>query len=276
MKPLYPLLCLLATSCIISSCHKNYYKEPIDPSQEGTILVAHSMLNGVDQLDYRSYVRNTAGQLTALRDSLHVAYNPRTFEYDASGNLTRVIWYNEHGDKIDDFTLEYNNKGQVIKRQLYNPLNEPSGHDIFTYDGAGKLVSDTNYARYATGDILLSTVTRFHYTGDNVTEAEFFLDNGIDPPILSSKAKYAYDNKLNPLKQIPNFYAISAIGGNIYFGRYLSKNNVVKEYHAVRNQPYELRFTYKYRYNSDNYPYRQEPGYDPRGKESKKVEYFYQ
>jgi YD repeat-containing protein len=274
MKPLYPLLYLLTTSCIISSCKKDI-KEHIDPSQEGTVLIGHNMLNGVDQLEYRSFIRNAAGQLTAFRDSLNVAYNARTFEYDVNGNLTRVNLYNDNGDRIGHFALEYNNNGQVIKRLYSNPANQPAGHNIFTYDGAGKLVSDSNYALYSTGDILLSTVTRFHYTGDNITEAEFYLDNGTDPAILSSKVKYTYDNKLNPLKKIPNYYCLTALSAGIYFSRYESKNNVVKEYHASRDQPYELRFTYKYKYNLSNYPYRQEPGYDPRGKESKQVEFFY-
>jgi hypothetical protein len=166
----------------------------------------------------------------------------------------------------------------VIKRWRHSIIvPQPPGYNAYTYDASGKLSIDSLYVPTMAGGYTPAAMTKLYYTGDNVTEAEFYsAPNATSGFVMHSKIKYEYDNGLNPFKQIPNFYCITTISGGTYMSRFLSKNNVVRQYQSSGTSPYSLAVSYGYKYNSSNYPWKQSPGFDPFAGDTKEIEFFYQ
>jgi hypothetical protein len=262
------LILLLATICIAPSCKKEGQKP-----NEGTKLVKLENTFRDGNFWNRTFKLNSADKMISYEDSTSWGgIASVTVEYGANGKPSRAD-YRDHQNKIIFyFEFEYNAEGRVSKRQAKpGTINIADDYNIYAYDVAGHMIADSQYSRASPDTFWLIKVNRFTYTGDNLTEAEYLHVLNGD----KEKMKFEYDDGLNPLKNLDNYYLIIESNSNLHDIGIVSSNNVVKEYAATGNGPYELVQNYKYQYNSSNYPWKRKAEINHNSQELLEVEYFY-
>jgi hypothetical protein len=253
MKSPAALILLLTTTCIIYSCSKDG-----ESPNEGTELlqVKYNYHDGTSTK--RRFDRNASDKLVSFRDSSSVGWREDVaLEYGTDGRMSRANFLDLQGNILFYYEFEYDSNGRLRKKQARpGTINLADDYHMYAYDNAGHLVADSVFVRSG-GPItfLLSNVTKFIYTGDNVTESEhyrYLTGNG-----LEQRRKFEYDNGINPFKNLDNYYSITEGSNAIEQIRYVSHNNMVAEYTADANAPYQLMQTFKYKYNSSGYPWKQ-------------------
>src|SRR5688572_2441509 len=142
MKPSTTLL-LLATIGFTWSCSKD-----ISPN-EGTKLlkVESAYKNGTFQS--RTYRLNASDDLIAFRDSSENGpFETLSIEYGANGRISKVNFLGQPGVILFHYTFEYNTDGRVSKRQAVpGTINIADDYNIYTYDAAGHLLTDSQFSK---------------------------------------------------------------------------------------------------------------------------------
>ena len=273
MRSAATLILLLTTTCIIYSCSKDGERP-----NEGTVLlqVEANYENGTS--GKRRFDRDASDKLLSFRDSSSAGWTENVaFEYGNDGRISRANFKNVSGDIMFYYEFEYDGNGRVTKRQARpGTINLADDFHLYAYDNAGHLVADSVYIRSGAGPniFLLSNVTTFMYTGDNVTESVRYR-HLTGTPELDQRRKFDYDDGINPYKNLTNYYFITEASTAIEQIRYVSHNNMVAEYTAEGNEPYQLMQTFKYKYNSSGYPWKQILDVSNYGPWITEAEFFY-
>lgn len=269
-NPVTPIL-LLIVACVIFSCSKN------TDFNEGTELQKFRISFSNNQTYLHTYERDASGKIISRRDSTGSLLLIQELEYDANGNVSKAFM-RQNGDITHSYEFEYNPDGKLKKRQILpGTLNVADDYNVYSYDAAGHLIIDSQFSRGSGSDYSLVFVSQFVYTGDNITGAEGYkAENGNVE--LFTRLKYEYDNRLNPFKDLGNhYYFYNETGSSIYTIVNMSRNNVLKQYVETENAMFQLKQTYAYQYNSDNYPVKLESEIldSPVLMSHFEVEYFY-
>jgi hypothetical protein len=264
------LILLITTTCIFCSCKK----DGISPN-EGTVLLQVKSSKDNGSVYKRNYVRDASDNLLKFRDSSSAGWNEMvSFDYGNDGQISRANFYEGQTNILFHYEFEYDANGRVSKRQdRPGTINLADDFHKYAYDMAGRLVADSVYSNQGPATHL-SHVSKFIYTGDNITEAEYY-HYYTGQAVLDSRRKFEYDEGFNPFKNLDNFYFITTISSGVDDIRYVSANNVVKEYRAEGNQAYQLVQTYKYQYNSSNYPWKYKVDVDNPFDDFVEAEFFY-
>ena len=264
------LFLLFAITC--SSCSKDGAK----PNEGTELLRVKSSLND-GTVSYRIYDRNSANKLQSLRDSITSVHMEIEAIYEPNGKVSRVNMLNPQGATLFYYEFEYNADGTVTKRQTKpGVVNLADDYNIYTYDASGHLVSDSQFTKSGMPPIYqVYSVNKFMYTGDNVTEAEFYSTAGAVAPFLEQRIRYDYDQAINPFKKLDFIYFMIEATSGVYEIRVRSQNNVTKFFYAEGNAPYELLETYSYKYNSSNYPWKLKVEVNNSNTGLVEAEYFY-
>ncbi|HET9503562.1 MAG TPA: hypothetical protein VFO93_08470 [Hymenobacter sp.] len=169
----------------------------------------------IDRFFYDQAGRHTQWRQYNVRDSTR--YTARTFSYDAQGHLLKTVDLSEDGKDgtIDSartdtvgylvyrrlarpsgevlfevsFTNEFNQRKQLVKATVLDKQGKPQGYTKYTYNAAGKPVSETSYSGSATpqqqrlhyyypdGSTLRKTVDI--RGSQDTTEIKLFTPNGL-------------------------------------------------------------------------------------------------
>lgn len=267
------LILLLTTTGIVYSCSKDG-----ETPNEGTVFlqVEADYDNGTSTK--RRFDRDASDKLVSFRDSSSAGWTENVaFEYGTDGRISRVNFKNVQGDIMFYYEFEFDGNGRVRKRQTRpGTINVADDYHLYVYDNAGHLVADSVYIRSGGGPnlFLLSNVTTFIYTGDNVTESVRYR-HLTGTPELDQRRKFEYDDGINPYKNLANYYFITEGSNAIEQIRYVSHNNMVAEYTADGNAAYQLMQTFKYKYNSSGYPWKQIPEVNNYNQGITEAEFFY-
>ena len=273
MKTPLTLSFLIATTFFFYSCTKNAN------SNEGTELQSFK-LTFKDSLlvFYHSYERDADNKIISIKDSNKASVLIQTLEYGANGKASRINMSQDGGDVTYYFEFEYNPNGTIRKRLTFpaaGAIGADADYNSYAYDGAGHLTIDSLFSRGSGSTCELFAVATFQYTGSNVTEAAYYevVSGSLE---LKRRTKFEYDNALNPLKNLENDYSYAGAITDIYGITEVSENNVLKEYTAIGNGPYEVGETYTYQYNSNNYAWKVKQEIITPTKPKFELEYFYQ
>lgn len=265
MKP-FAVILLVTVIGLTWSCKKD-----VRPN-EGTQLLRLESTYKNGSYWTRVFKRNPSDELISLRDSTdNGTLESMSFEYGANGKVSKANFLNNQGQIMFHYAFEYNANGRMSKRlAVPGILNIADDINIYTYDGAGRLVSDSQYYKSSMPpyNYQLSKYFKYTYTGNNVTESEnySFITGSWE---LSFKQKFEYDDKVNPYKMFEGFYAIT---DDI---RVVSAANVTKEYAVNTNGVAELMQVYKYTYNSSGNPWKVRHEIDHNNQGLIQGEYFY-
>ncbi|MEO8404881.1 MAG: hypothetical protein ABI480_09805 [Chitinophagaceae bacterium] len=268
MKTTTPLILLFIIACFTQSCSKDH--QITNETQLHTIKTTFTNI-----VWYRAYeINDVTKKMIVMRDSANGVVITSSFEYDADGKMSKVN-FGQGGVVTHYLEFEYNPDGTIHKRQVRSEtINVGDDYNIYSYDASGRIIIDSQFSKGNTSTYQLFAVSDFHYTGANVTEAEYYeLANGNLQ--LNRRRKYEYDNKLNPYKNLENHYYYNEFGSAIYDACIMGENNFINAYTAIGNDPFQLTETNSYQYNSSNYPIKLNPELEQSPANLEKEEYFY-
>jgi len=216
---------LLLTTLVIS-CKKN--QEPQEGNLLKRIVTTSSFAGGIDSFFYDNQKR-----LTAIKVFNNQDYN-KFIEYGPDGNIFRVI-YKYQGADVYSFKFIRNSLGQIIRKSSTpSPGFQYAFDQSYTYDNAGRLVSDTTY--YKQTDSVLYYGSYKYDNNGNIFESDFYdLINTNN----HGKTTNVFDNKTNPYK----------MQGWVYYfvtdnPSYLNQNNIV-EWRSYWSPPRKNELTYQ-------------------------------
>ena len=261
--------------CAVSSCSK----DDDAPANEGSTLVKYKTTFRDTLVFHYIYERDANNKIISARDSSKVGIlSTIKLEYGNNGKVAKVLFLENGVNPISSFELEYNSDGRISKRKIRGgtlPVKEH--YNVYVYDATGHLAIDSQFTTGNNVTFKLTMVSKFKYTGDNITEAEnYTLLNGNGTLGLDTKLKYEYDNAINPFKGLENEYYINEAGSAIYTIPLKSANNVVKMYKADGNGGWDLLATTTYQYNSNNYAWKADTQNHMATQQNYSVEYFFQ
>jgi hypothetical protein len=224
---------------------------------------------------YRTYkINDLSKKMISMIDSANGFVSTSSFEYDINGKMSKVNFL-QQGAITHSFEFEYNPAGTIHKRQVRSgTINVGDDYNTYSYDASGLLTIDSQFSKGNTATYQLFAVSKFHYTAGNVTEAEYY-EVASGTLQLHSRMKYEYDSKLSPYKNLENHYFYNEFGSAIYDARCIGDNNVINEYSAKGDGPFQLTQTTTYQYNSSNYPFKLKPGINQSAANLVEEEYFY-
>ena len=174
-------------------------------------------------------------------------------EYANFGKVEKVLYMQGPTNVIYSYEFEYNTDGRIAKRTTYALTSTvPKGYNVYVYDGAGRLTTDSQFVRTGNGTFKPSRVAKFQYTYDNIMVAEDY-DLSTGTADLDTRLKYEYDISTSPFRNLEYEYYIKESGSAIYTVTRLSPNNVLKVYRADGNGGWDIQYTVDYQYNSNNY-----------------------
>jgi hypothetical protein len=135
----------------------------------------------------------------------------KTYEYDEEGRLSKKLDYYLNGEQfhlVSYQTFDYGN-GLIKQMNRYNPQDELSERNTYTYDENGNIIRDEYFFKE--------------------TETSF---------VLMSKYEYVFDDKVNP-------YRIFEDEG--LPGMYTNRNNIIKStFTGYDSNAYITEYTYEY------------------------------
>ncbi|MCW3109175.1 MAG: hypothetical protein JWQ09_3681 [Segetibacter sp.] len=193
-----------------------------------------------------------------------------SYEYDASGNVTKSIsqWQNGasginrlnnifeyNGNKLVKFSNEagyalFTYTGNVIASSDNFAANGRKLSTIlYQYDGSGKITNLIEQNTNPAPDAISETKVNYqYYSNGNVSRIDFsYRKQIIDPFIVNfSKVFVEYDDKKNPEPD--------GVLGFFLPGVVLQKNNPVKINNVPANGTVEGYSRYEYTYNAKGYP----------------------
>lgn len=216
---------LLLTTIIIS-CKKN--QTPQEGNLLKRIVTTSSFIGGIDSFFYDNQKR-----LTEIKLFNNQGYN-KFIEYGPDGNIFRVI-YKYQGADVYSFKFIRNPVGQIIRKSSTPISGFQYAYDqSYTYDNAGRLVSDTTYYKQ-TDSVLYYSSYKYDNNG-NIFEYDFY---DVINTNNRGKTTNLFDSKPNPYK----------LQGWVYYFvtdnySYLNQNNLV-ESRAWWSAPIKSELTYQ-------------------------------
>jgi hypothetical protein len=214
--------------------------------------------------------------MTAERDSFSNQEMEMNLVLGNNGRVTQALFHQDGGPVTYTYEFEYNSLGKISKRQRRSgTLTVAEDYDMYTYDGQGRLVSDSQFSKSASGSYQAAWISKFTYQGLNVTVGESYqVVNGT--PQLYARVRNEYDNKINPFKYLPNEYFYNESGNAIYAVVVTCLNNVVKQDVATGNGDYQPFQTYSYTYNTNGYAWKVRTENVTKASMNSDTEYFYE
>jgi hypothetical protein len=271
MKAHATLGSLILSVCLISSCsQENYHLDP------GFMLRGYKTLFDSSVEYYHFYDRDDNGTVYAERDSTKNQEMITDLAYDNMGKLTKAS-FRQNGSTVNyTYDFEYNSLGKISKRQRRSgALTVNEDYNIYTYDEAGRLVSDSQFSKGSGTTYQLAWVSKFTYDGVNVAESQSYqVVNGT--PQLYARLKNEYDNKMNPFRSQINEYYLNEGGNAIYAITITCLNNVVKQYAANGNGDYQPFLNSSYVYNANSYAWKVRSVNVTQPHQNSDVEYYYE
>ncbi len=253
------ILLLFFFSLIISSCEKDYQLI----IENTNIPLISKVLIGSET--YMEYSYNESNMLSEEKSKFHYTrhfYNERNqliksdFYWDmsiASSNssvleaaMNRTEWVNPgNTPKSISHTLEYNGKGELIRKNYIRPSDNNSDFFEFLYD-EDKIVRATGYYNNSP-----SGYTDFFYdnNGNIIKQLKYFISSsGISE--LATTTDYEYDNLHNPFQAFKRLTTP---------GVFTNPNNITKETYTLNFEVdpsiEKVQITeYSYEYNDQGYP----------------------
>jgi hypothetical protein len=257
------LIFLFLISQIVFSCSK---KESIQQTPENTDipLISKIFINGTL---YEEYAYTGMNLLSEEKSKFHYEkhnYNNKNqvttsdFYFDISmassssavieTAMQRTEWVNPgNTSKSLTQTFDYNDQGQVIRKNYLRTSDPNPDYSEFTYEN-DKIIRITGYYKNA-----VSGYRDFSYDnkGNVIKQMQYTVsDEGISQ--LAATTDYEYDSKFNPFR---------AFGRLLQPGIYTNLNNIVKETYTL-NSPVQsivenVQVTNNtYEYNLIGYPVR--------------------
>jgi len=196
------------------------------------------------------------------------AVSKNTYEYDASGRLSQIIYYLRRADNTSYVAMTdnfiYNAAGKVEKIKRYDGSNAEISQSNFRYDFQGKMIglSETAGAKYSAGEITYTGQTSGSYNmsikytstqqpftmtynvvhkGGNMSENNLLTTNN-----SNESGTYQYDFNINPYIHMnwPDFYL-----------SHQSRNNLVAQERHFTQPVYDgIAYGFNYAYDADGYP----------------------
>jgi hypothetical protein len=267
-RPITIMLALLIF-CTVCSCSKNS-----EHPNEGSIVRMYKTTIK-DSVYYNIYVRDANNRLISMHDSSKTSFTKYELVYGSDARLQKAVFMNV-SKALFSYEFEYNTDGRIVKRKVHpGPVIIGGHNNIYVYDAAGHLTTDSLYTTVDYNTYTLSAVSKFKYTGENITEAEnYFLTNGA--LTLVSRFKYEYDNGINPLAANEYEYYITEASDAIFAIPRKSANNVVKTYYANGNDDLKPLGIINYQYNSSKFPWKATAQNIVLNESAGVTEYFYQ
>jgi hypothetical protein len=267
MKTTTPLILLFIIASFTQSCSKDH--QLTNETQLHKIKTTFTNI-----VWYRTYeTDDVTNKMIAMIDSANGFVATANFEYDVNGKMSKVN-FSQGGVAGGYLEFEYDAAGNIHKRQLTTATNVASDYNIYSYDASGRLIIDSQFSKGNSSTYQLFAVSDFHYTGANVTEAEYYeIVNGNLQ--LNRRRKYEYDNKLNPYRNLENHYYYNESASSIYDACIIGENNFINAYTAIGNAPFQLTETNSYQYNLSSYAIKLNPVIEQSPATLEKEEYFY-
>ncbi len=113
----------------------------------------------------------------------------RVYEYDDKGNLIRENVYTANGELSSYYIYDYDDNNNLIKETYYKATGEEQGHTSYKYDSNGNMIEEAE-DMFGTGSPL---VYKYEYDAAGNCIKEFYGDN--------INTSYEYDNNGNLLKE---------------------------------------------------------------------------
>ena len=132
-----------------------------------------------------------------------------TYEYDTSGNLTRISDYYTSGDLGYHVTFEYDAGGKLTKMSRYDPLDVLDFYATYEYDTSGNL---TTVSGYVASDALTGYFTYEYETGGNLTRMSDYDASGA----LTGYVTFEYDTG-GKLTMVSSYDAPDVLDGYMTF-----------------------------------------------------------
>lgn len=246
------ILSVLFVICTVSSCSKND-----DTHDTGGTTLKRYTTSFKDTINfYYIYDRDANGNIISMRDSTRAYEFITKLEYGSNGKVSKINFFQLRATPEYSFELEYNSAGRISKRKTRaGALPVKEDYNVYVYDAAGHLAVDSQFTTVNNTSLKASKVSKFQYTGDNITIAESYdVVNGA--LVLDTKVKYEYDNSINPFKGMDYEYYINESSSAIYSVPLKSSNNVLKTYETDFNGGWNLQVTNSYQYYSNNYTWK--------------------
>lgn len=187
-----------------------------------------------------------------MRDSTKAYEFKTNLVYGSNGKVEKALFMNG-ASTMYTYEFEYNAAGQITKRKRRSAdLTVAEDDNTYTYDAAGRLAGDSMWSAQNNKPFGLYSVSKFIYTGDNITEAEYYKNNS-GVLSLNTRIKYDYDSGVNPFHGMEYEYYFNEAGSAIYTIQLISSNNMLKTYTADGNGGWTLQTNSSYEYNSNKY-----------------------
>jgi hypothetical protein len=254
------ILLLFFFSLIIASCEKD--KQPVIVENIDIPLIDKILIGGEPYMEY-SY--NEANLVTEEKSKFHYTrhfYNERNqliksdFYWDISmtssdshvieAAMNRTEWVNPgNTPKSISHTLEYNNKGELVRKNYIRTADNNSDYVEFTYEG-DKIIKATGYYNNS-----ISGYTNYIYDNNgNITRQMKYIVSSSGIAELATTTDYEYDNMPNP------FHAFRRLTTP---GVFTNPNNITKETYTLNFEVdpsiEKVQVTgYSYEYSDKGYP----------------------
>jgi hypothetical protein len=245
MKPHVTIIAALLVICAVSSCSKDK-----DNASAGTTLTRYTTTFRDTLVYHYIYDRDANNKLIAARDSTKAYEFTTKLEYGNNSKLTKAIFLQGFANPSYTYEFEYNTDGRISKRKI-----STGDYNVYVYDASGRLTIDSQYTKVNNGTFKPVMVSKFQYTGDNVTEAESYIQKS-GGLALDTRVKYEYDNAINPFKNLEYEYYLNEAGSGIFTIQLKCANNMLKLYVADGNGGWNLQQSCTYQYNSNNYAWK--------------------
>ena len=247
MKPQTTLLSALLIAVALVSCSKNN-----DQPSDGSVLTRYITTFRDSIVFYYIYDRDANNRIISMRDSTKAYEFKTNLTYGSNGKVDKAD-YIQQGSIANSLEFTYNAEGRISKRKVRSgTVLTNENYNVYVYDAAGHLVTDSSYWTTNNSTYYLEMVSKFKYTGENITEGEEYLVNN-GTPALHTHIKYEYDNGVNPFKGMEYEYYFNEAGSAIYTIQLMSSNNALKAYTANTNGGWDLQANSTYEYNASNY-----------------------
>ena len=253
---------LIVFSVIFFSCEKDKIDKQLIIENTDIPLISKVLIGGEIYMEY-SY--NDANLVIEEKNKFHYAKHTyddinqlitSDFYWDMriASSDSRVIeaamnrkeWVNpENTPKSISHALEYNSKGQLIRKSYIRPSSNIPDYQKFLYEN-DRIVRATGYNNNS-----ISGYTDYTYddNGNIIKQAKYFISStGIAE--LSTTTEYEYDNNHNPYQSFKRLTTL---------GVYSNPNNITKEtytiYFEVDQWTQKVQITENsYEYNDNGYP----------------------
>ena len=176
-------------------------------------------------------------------DVSYSVFFPSSFTiYNEKGNKIEVNGYNPDGSLYSKTTYKYDEKGNKIEKNTYKYDGSLNYKTTYKYDEKGNKIEKNNY--YYSGRLDSKTTYKYDEKGNNIEENIYYYDG------YGYKTTYKYDEKGNKIEK--NIDGSVDRLGYKYTYKYDEKGNTIEQniyYHGSR--PAE-NYSYKYEYDKNN------------------------